>query len=170
MLMKLSRQLIDHRVSAALLFLLILAGCTSVKFQGTEQAIQITPRLAAEAGDTLSGTVVWGGRIVAIQNLENGTEFQVLAVPLNGKNVPQTGEVSIGRFIAFYDGFLEPEDYAPGRFVSLAGQLDGTVEGSVGEAPVRFALVRTAQVHLWPRDVSRWNPAWNVGLGVGINL
>lgn len=164
------KRLTDQALWLVLVLTGLLAGCASVKFEGTETALDVTPRLAAEAGASLQGTVVWGGRIVAIQNLEYGTEFQVLAVPLNGSNVPQVDEVSTGRFIALFDGFLEPQDYAPGRFVTLAGQLDGTVEGSVGDAPVRFALVRTSQVHLWPRDVSRWDPAWNIGVGVGINL
>lgn len=148
----------------------LLAGCASVKFEGAEQSLGFTPQQVAQATAPVQGTVVWGGRIVAIENLEEGTEFQVLAVPLNGSNVPQLDETSIGRFIAVYPGFLEPEDYAPGRYVTLAGRLDGTVDGTVGESPVRYALVRTAQVHLWPRDISRWNPSWNIGVGVGIDL
>lgn len=148
----------------------LLAGCASVEFEGATQPLGLTPQQVALATAPVQGTVVWGGRIVAIENLEQGTEFQVLAVPLNSNNVPQMDEPSIGRFIAVYAGFLEPEDYAPGRFVTLAGRLDGTVDGTVGEAPVRYALVRTTQVHLWPRDISRWNPAWNVGIGVGIDL
>ena len=44
------------------------------------------------------------------------------------------------------------------------------MEGSVGEAAIRMALVHTSQVHLWPRDMSRWNPRWNFGVGVGITL
>jgi outer membrane lipoprotein len=84
--------------------------------------------------------------------------------------VPDVNASSVGRFVAWYPGYLEPEDYAPGRYVSLAGRLDGRVEGSVGETPIVLPYVRTTQVHLWPRDLGQWNSRWSVGVGVGIDL
>lgn len=157
-------------VPVLLLAALLLNACASVEFEGEESALELTPQDIANATFPMQGSVVWGGRIVAIENLDEGTELHILAVPLDSGNVPEIEAPSIGRFIALYPGFLEPQDYAPGRFVSLAGQLDGTVEGSVGEAAIRMALVRTSQVHLWPRDISRWSPRWNFGVGVGITL
>jgi outer membrane lipoprotein len=139
---------------------LLLAACTSVEFEGTESRISATPRQLSVAPGPIDGTVgetvVWGGRIVALVNQAGGTEFQVLAVPLERGNVPHIGEASVGRFIAWYPGFLEPEDYSPGRWVTLAGTLEGRVTGSVDGRPVQFPYVYTGQVHLWPRDMSRW--------------
>jgi outer membrane lipoprotein len=158
------------RVHSLLLAVLLISGCSSVQFEGEESAMELTPQDVANATAPIQGSVVWGGRIVAIENLADGTEFQVLAVPLDGGNVPQIERPSIGRFIVVYPGFLEPQDYAPGRFVTLAGQLDGVVEGSVGEVNLMMPLVRSSQIHLWSQDLSRWNPRWNFGLGVGITL
>jgi outer membrane lipoprotein len=133
----------------------LLTACTTVEFEGSGDRIDYSPRQVVEASGPVDGTVVWGGQIVAIENYAAGTEFHVLAVPLRSTNEPRIGERSIGRFIAYYPGFLEPEDYAPGRWVTLAGELDGTVEGAVDEHPMRFPYVRTAQVHLWPRRMGR---------------
>ncbi|MEJ2289624.1 MAG: Slp family lipoprotein [Deinococcales bacterium] len=163
---------LPRRTRAILLvpLLMIVAACTSVEFENTADRLPWSPRDVAGASGSVSGTVVWGGRIVAIENLREGTEFQVLALPLDSGNVPDVDASSIGRFIAYYPGYLEPEDYAPGRYVSLAGRLDGRVEGSVGESPILLPYVRTAQVHLWPRDLGEWNNRWSVGVGVGIDL
>ena len=144
----------------ARLLLVLIAGCVSVKFEGAESPLELTPEQVIAAGGDPSAKVVWGGRIVAIENLPDGTEIEVLAVPLTGGNVPKLNHGTQGRFVAFYPGFLEPLDYAPGRFVSLAGQLDGLVDGWVGEQPMQFPMVQTSQVHLWPADTSRWNTQW----------
>lgn len=149
------------------LLALSLAACTAVEFEGAESRISATPReLSAASGSidgTIGGTVVWGGRIVALENQAGGTEFQVLAVPLKRGNVPRIGEGSVGRFIAWYPGFLEPEDYSPGRWVTLAGTLEGRVAGSVDGRPVRYPYVYTGQIHLWPQDISRWNSRGSTG-------
>ena len=161
----------EARLWALLLgVMLLLGGCASVEFEDTADRLPWTPRDVAGASGSVSGTVVWGGRIVAIENLSDGTEFQVLALPLNSGNVPDVDASSVGRFVAWYPGFLEPEDYAPGRYVSLAGRLEGRVEGSVGDTAILLPYVRTAQVHLWPRDLGLWNNRWSVGVGVGIDL
>jgi len=148
----------------------VLTGCTSVKFEGADVSVRLTPDQVLAAGGRQGGTVIWGGRILAVDNYADGTELQVLALPLSSGNVPRVKASSQGRFVAYYPGFLEPVDYAPGRYVSLAGELQGLVEGQVGDRPVKFPLVQSSQIHLWPADVNQWNPVWHIGVGVGIRL
>lgn len=148
----------------------VLAGCTSVKFEGAAPSVRLTPDQVLAAGGQQGGTVIWGGRILAVDNYADGTELQILALPLTGGNVPRVNASSQGRFVAYYPGFLEPVDYAPGRYVSLAGELQGLVEGQVGDRPVKFPLVQSSQIHLWPADANQWNPVWHIGVGVGIRL
>ncbi len=140
------------RFTALSLLIPLLAGCTAVRFEGVEGRIQLSPDQVMASGFEQGGTVVWGGRILAVDNFEDGTELQILAFPLSGGNVPNTGKSSEGRFVAYFQGFLEPVDYAAGRYVSLAGELQGVVEGQVGESKVRFPLVQTSRIHLWPKD------------------
>jgi len=147
-----------------------LAACTSVKFDGTENRLPVYPSQVGNDGVPSRGVVVWGGRILSIDNEEDGTVLQVLAVPLNGSNVPLVEQRSVGRFIAFYPGFLEPQDYTPGRWISLAGDLDGFADAQVDEYVMSVPFVQVRQVHLWPRNPGTWNPDVNFGVGVGVNL
>lgn len=145
----------------------LLAACTSVEFEGAEQALDIYPRDVDELG-VESGTVIWGGRIVATTNLENSTELQVLAYPLTGGHAPKPEQRSVGRFVVSVPEFLEPLEFAPGRFVSLAGQLQGMTLVSEGEYDRSVPLVQSTQVHLWPRNPSDWQSRVSFGVGVGI--
>lgn len=151
----------------ALLVTALLAACTSVDFEGAEQALDIQPRDVDELG-VESGTVVWGGRIVATANLEDSTELQVLAYPLTGGHAPKPEQRSVGRFVVVVPEFLEPLEFSPGRFVSMAGQLQGMTLVSEGEYDRSVPLVRSTQVHLWPRDPSAWQSRVSFGVGVGI--
>lgn len=152
---------------ALIAVLVLLAACTSVEFEGADQALDAYPRDVDELG-VETGTVIWGGRIVAISNLENSTEMQVLAYPLTGGHAPKPEQRSVGRFVVSVPEFLEPLEFAPGRFVSLAGQLQGMTLVSEGEYDRSVPLVRSTQVHLWPRDPAAWQSRVSFGVGVGI--
>lgn len=149
------------------LMLLSLGACVSVQFEGEEAAVQVEPRDADELAQD-GDFVVWGGQIVAIFNAEEETELQVVGYPLNGSNVPQPDASSTGRFVVVHSGFLEPYDFAPGRWVSLAGQLDGTMLVEQGDYSRSVPAVRSSQVHLWPRNPNNWMQ--NVNFGVGVNI
>ncbi len=160
-----------HWVKTCFLCALFSAGlvaCTSVEFAGTENRLDLLARDVTQ-GD-FAGTVVWGGKVLEIANLESGTELLILALPLNSGNVPQIDEPSVGRFVATHSGYLEPEDFAPGRYVTLAGNLAGLTDAWSHEGqPFDLPLVRSSQVHLWPRDPSTWQTRYTIGLAIGIH-
>ncbi|WP_191621278.1 Slp family lipoprotein [Marinihelvus fidelis] len=147
-----------------------LSACTTVQFDGTEDRLQVYPTDVGKNGVPTQGVVVWGGQVMALTNSEEGTILQILAVPIDSGNVPQPDSRSVGRFIAFYPGFLEPRDYGEGRWVTLAGDLDGLADAQVGEYVMSVPYVKVRQIHLWPPNPYNWSPNWNVGVGVGVTL
>jgi outer membrane lipoprotein len=151
--------------------LTLLSGCTSVEFAGVEERLEILPReLMGVEAPLPEGSVIWGGRILETANLESVTEILVLALPLTGGHVPRIDEESVGRFVIRVDGYLEPMDFAPGRYVSMAGLLAGTTDAWAYEGvAVSVPLVRSSQVHLWPRDPSGWHNRIRFGLSVSIH-
>lgn len=161
--------MINKRNPILLLVLLTVVGaCVSIEFEGQEEAIAIYP-LDVERMGIEQGMVVWGGQIIGVHNSEEGTELQVLAYPLDGGNAPKVDYDSVGRFVVYYPGYLEPLDYAPGRWVSLAGELDGWVLVEHREDYKRSVpAVQSAQIHLWPKDPYSWTQ--NLNLGVGIHV
>lgn len=159
------------RYWVSLLLVVVLGACSSVRFEGTESRLRIDPGDLMNSAEVLpTGTVVWGGRIIETVNFDDSTEMLVLALPLNTGNVPRIEQNSVGRFVVRVPGYLEPLDYAPGRYVSLAGSLAGWTGAwrSDGVA-VELPLVHSGQVHLWPRDQSTWYQRLNIGVFLSVH-
>lgn len=151
-----------------------LAGCASTPFKGpVAQHIDraVTPAQALAAPDAARGkTVIWGGKIIASQNLSNASTLTVLAYPLDRQGEPDTRRTALGRFIATRPGYLETMNYAPGRLVTVLGTVTGVRPGQVGEAPYRYPVLQAEQMHLWPRAARYRYPPFQFGIGVGVGL
>lgn len=52
--------------------------------------------------------VTWGGIIVSTRSIENRSEVEIRAKALRADGRPELGDVSLGRFLASNDGFLDP--------------------------------------------------------------
>ena len=153
---------------AALAF--ILAACAPAPIYKTAPAtVATTPQQAAAAPQAHYGQqVVWGGSVVAVHNLADHSEIEVLAYPLDSSQRPRTQKPALGRFIASVAGFVEPMDYPPGAPITLRGTLDGARDGTVGQAPYTFALLHSDAMHRWTAEEMRQgHPNISVGIGVG---
>jgi outer membrane lipoprotein len=145
----------------------LLAGCAGSPMRGEAQP---GPAAAvAEPARFQGQRVEWGGQIVAVHNLRNRTELEVLALPLSSGGRPASGGAPQGRFIAVRSGFLEPADFSPGRLVTVSGTVGPPREGSVGEARYRFATVSAEDLRLWPAGSAPSGavPFGTIGIGVG---
>ncbi len=155
---------------ALLALLLLLAGCaTGPRFAVGALEADLGPQDVAERLATFKGRrFVWGGRIVAAENLADRTRLQILAYPLDRSQRPRTDRPALGRFLAERRGYLETADYAPGRLVTVQGWLRDSVAGRVGEAPYRFPLLEVEQLYLWPleRPAEGWRAPIQFGIGV----
>ena len=153
-------------------FLLLLGGCANrADLQVPENIQDISPRAALTADTLPQGNVLWGGEIVAVDNLESVTILEILAYPLSGyARQPQFNREPTGRFLAYQPGFLEPLTYAPGRFVTLTGALVDRTQREVGEFNYEYPVVDVDQMHLWPADPREWRSNVRFGVGVGVTL
>lgn len=149
---------------------IVLAACAPAPLYKTAPAAEATtPQQAAASPQAHYGQqVVWGGSVVAVRNLADHSEIEVLAYPLDSSQRPRTQKPALGRFIAIATGFVEPMDYPPGALVTLRGTLDGARAGTVGQAPYTFALLHSDAMHRWTAEEMRQgHPNISVGLGVG---
>lgn len=148
--------------------LLSLAGCAATPAfdtQGVDRSI--TPSAAKANPKAVRGKrVLWGGVIIATTNLEQRTQIEMLAYPLDGEERPQLSAKPLGRVLVEKSGYLEPVDYAQGRQITALGSLQGTQDGRVGQSQYTYPVLKAQQVHLWAQRSSGTRTHFNFGIGV----
>ena len=155
---------------AALVGVLGLVGCaTGPQFDTQDTLSMLTPSRVAMSDEGAAGEqVVWGGMIVNTRNLEEATQLEILAYPLDRRQRPRTERTPQGRFMVRVPGYLESVDYSPGRLLTVTGTLERTVTGQVGETPYRYPVLGAEDHYLWPREdePATTRPRFNIGIGV----
>jgi len=159
--------------SVVLGLLFSLQACMHRPLQTTEVTVKRTPaELAAEQSGTArssEGTVLWGGVILSSENVEEGSQLEVLSYPLDYLQRPEQHRKATGRFLIMHPEYLETIDYAPGRLVTVTGVLAGVATGKVGNTNYNFVQVVPDQLYLWSRNGSDHSPQLSIGIGISIS-
>lgn len=152
---------------------LLLAGCATQALHPPAWAsTSTTPHQVAVTPERFSGArVIWGGKIIHLQNKADHTEVEILAFPLDQAQRPVPDNVGLGRFIAVLPGYVESVSYPRGGWVTLRGSIKGVRSARVGQAAYVFPLVDVLAAHLWSNDAMRQrsNVRFNIGIGIGIH-
>ncbi len=155
-----------------LLGLAVLGGCAVSPFAPSivqDRGLRVAPAaVVTRPGSYVGRPVLWGGRILASQNLSASTELTVLAYPLDSVGEPRLDRPALGRFVIREAGYLETVDFAPNRLVSVYGGIAGVRSGQVGEKPYLYPVVQAQKLYLWPPGHPR--PAVQFGIGIGIGV
>ena len=155
-----------YSLAAAVALLLITACASGPEFDSGLYIQRTTPVDAAEDIDTQRGIkVMWGGLLVSMSSLDQSTQLEILAYPLNSKQRPDTSKTVQGRFILTFEGFLEPVDYVEGRIVTATGELVDTQEAVVGEIRYQLPVVEAEEIYLWPKIYGSSEPRIEFGVG-----
>lgn len=151
---------------------LAVAACASSPLDTSRVDSRATPgELAVDLPAQRGTRVQWGGRITSITNQEQSTLVEVLSYPLGRDGLPDTYRKPTGRFILRRGGFLEPQDYAPGRLVTVVGTVQSLVTTPVGETELAVPLVRAEQLKLWEDQYeSRSRPRFGFGVGISVGF
>lgn len=153
--------------AAILLLLLTVTACASspLKLEGVNKSV--TPAMISDEHPYTNIRVVWGGMIIKTQPLQQKTQIEVLAFPVDANGEPDRQTASLGRFLIQRQGYLEPADFAPGRWVSVVGSIGQPQMGTVGSASYRFPVIVPDQLYLWPLSTgSNTQTFFHFGIGV----
>lgn len=154
------------RLLLLLLVSLLTACATGPEFDSAHFQQGIAPEDAVRNIETYRNSdVMWGGLLVSNVALQQGSQLEVLAYPLNSKQRPDTSRPSQGRFVLLVDRLLEPVDYSDGRIVTITGKLIGTRDGVIGAAEYEFPIVDAEDIYLWPRNSGSTQPRVHFGFG-----
>lgn len=138
--------------------MLWLAGCASQVPREIREApaTAVEPAQVQKAPDAWRGHQVrWGGEVIEMRNLADHSDLLVLARTLGSEGRPQADGAILGRFIARFPGFVDPEAFPPGRQLTLSGEILGVETHKVGAYPYRYPVVRPRVWHLWPEPEPR---------------
>jgi outer membrane lipoprotein len=159
-----------HRLVMLAAASLVMTACATSSLDTSGVDNRATPAQTVGAMPGQQGTrVQWGGEIVDVTNREEATLIEVLSYPLGRDGLPNTYRKPTGRFVLRRAGFLEPQDYAPGRLLTVVGTIRALTRRTVGETELVVPLVSAEQLKLW-RDRYESSPRSRFGFGVGISI
>lgn len=136
-------------------------GCAHVVSQEIRERVDRTVNTGAlfKEPETYKGRlVILGGAIVSSRNTDEGTYLEVIERPLDSLERPEATDMSYGRFIILYEGYLDSAVYSQGRDVTVAGEVMGKMVRSLGEMNYPYLLIKSKELHLL--EPRRGVPIW----------
>jgi outer membrane lipoprotein len=144
--------------------------------QDTSSSPQITYAQLKAAPESYNGQpVTFGGKVLGARRLKEGTRIEILQLPLTSRLAPTMDlSKSQGRFVALQKEFLDPATVPPGTFVTVTGEVAGSVTLPLDEMEYNYPLVRIGNLRVWTEDAddaprirppigprSYWGPYWS---------
>jgi outer membrane lipoprotein len=95
-------------------------------------------------------TLVLGGQVLSARRLKDGTRIEVLQLPLNDSQQPSLDLMkSQGRFVAIQREFLDPATIPQGTFLTITGELTGSMILPLDETNYTYPVVEIKTFHTW---------------------
>ncbi len=106
------------------------------------------------------GTQVrWGGTIAQVINGRAESWVEVVGRGLGDNGRPVERGPSQGRFLARFDGFVDPAVFERGREITFIGTVDGSETRTIGEYEYRYPVIAVRSHYLWePRPDPIYRP------------
>lgn len=153
-----------------LAFITLLAGCASTPvFDTSKVDSSITPTLALEDSfNNMGKTALWGGTILATENLKDVTRIEILAYPLDSSQRPKLNDKPLGRFIIRSQGFLDPLSFSPGQLVSVLGEVGENQSATIGDSAYVYPVINAQQLNLWSKKKTSTSSRFSFGIGLSL--
>ncbi len=119
--------------------------------------------------------VTFGGEVLGARRLKEGTRIEILQLPLTSSLQP-TMELSKsqGRFVALQREFLDPATIPAGTFVTVTGEVAGSITLPLDETEYAYPIVELKTMKVWVRVEDQpirirpymgpgpyWGPYWS---------
>ncbi len=151
--------------SILLLSLVLLAqGCSYAVSRDIAARADRTipfPKLAAEPAAYAGRIVILGGEIADLRHVKNGTLIEVLQRELDYWDKPRRTKRSGGTFLLLHRSRLDDMLYAPGREITVAGEVSVRPRTAGDEGPMPQLLLQVRELKLWPKErLTSDKPQW----------
>lgn len=160
------------RVSVPLAVVL-LCGCAGQPREPVPERIAAPPpgdlqlvEVRQDPQAHVGAPVRWGGTVIGSgRDADGNVRVQVVERRLDDAGRPLPGSPSDGRFVIRAAPDVNPDLYARGNDVTVAGTLDTPVDARVGDGTARLPVVRVEAFMLWG-PYWRTDPWYPYGHGV----
>jgi outer membrane lipoprotein len=157
-----------RKFNLVIITIALLGGCASKPPAAISKVPPENPSLTSVRMDIDSfiGTEVrWGGVISKVENRATHTWIELVRQKLRENGKPRTDDRSDGRFIASFEGFVDPVVYEVGRPLTVVGTIEAKTERSIGDYDYLFPIVTVEGSYLWKaatkyRDPYYPSPYW----------
>ena len=124
------------------------------------------------APDSYQGKiVVFGGEVLKAKRLKDGTQIELLQLPLDKDERPILDrQQSQGRFLAFQQEFLDPATMAVGIKMTIVGELSKAKVEPLDDVEYRYPVLIVKYLHTWPTKSygsAYPYPRFSIGIGGG---
>ncbi|MDP2156233.1 MAG: Slp family lipoprotein [Nitrospirota bacterium] len=133
------------------LFLTMLSSCAHViSPENRENALSTIPlsEVRAHADQYTEKTFIFGGLIADTFNSKDGSEIEIVQMPLDEWGYVIRRDRSDGRFIVTAQNHLDPLIFSKGREVTISGVLVGIRTEKLGKKDYDYPLFRAKEIHL----------------------
>lgn len=132
----------------------------------------VTFRDVMDVPDSHQGKiVVFGGEVLKAKRLKEGTQIELLQLPLDKNERPILDrQRSQGRFLATQQEFLDPATIAAGAKMTIVGELSKTKVEHLDDVEYRYPVLIVKHLHTWTEPSSNYmrpQPGFSIGIGGG---
>ncbi len=158
------------KVLAAAALMVFLTACASAIPK--EKLKQVDPDitfqgLIRDPGSYQGKVILVGGQILGTTVREGASWVEVLQLPLDWRQRPRDTDVSYGRFLIRFAGFLDPAIYAGGRKITVLGEVAGKKVLPLKEMEYVYPVLLPREHYLWRPEDFHGGPRFHFGIGVG---
>lgn len=136
-------------------------GCAVVSPEVQEEALPPIPlpELIGDVQKYMGDTVIVGGHVVSVETKADDTVIVAVQSPLGIGQRPEAKDLSQGRLVMLYKGFLDPEVYTKDREITVGGKIIGS-SAQVKNPAYPYLKLEIRDIHLWAKEAPQ-NPYWN---------
>lgn len=154
--------------------LLIVTGCATTE-DHEPSGPRVTYAQLKAAPETYKGqTITLGGKVLSAKRLKEETRIEILQLPLVSSLKPTLDlSTSQGRFMATKKEFLDPATIPAGTFVTITGEVAGSVVLPLDETEYAYPVVEIKTLRVWSKEEEPprirpylgpgyyWGPYWS---------
>lgn len=144
---------------------LLVQGCTYAISPAVSRKADTSvtfEKLQADPGSFTGKLLILGGTIAEIVGVKQGTLIEVTHRDLDYWGKPERTERTAGRFYIVHPKQLDPLVYAPGRDITVAGEVQKPGSQALGNRYDEYPVLLSKELRLWERErPSSWDkPRW----------